>query len=606
VCGIVAITGDLTHRADAIVADLGHRGPDSTGSVAVATCTLAMARLAIMDPDPRSNQPMGFAGTTLVYNGEIYNFMSLRGRLEQLGHQFATTGDTEVLLHAAVEWGVEHACERLEGMFAFALWDDRTRSLHLARDCFGIKPLYWLGDGRGVAAASEVTPLAAAFGLRPRLNAIREFLRFGSPVTDPSYEGAAELEPGSILTWRDRTIRVRSFARRLTHSPHPAPHRAPDPAPDPAPPPAEAVRTAVARQLRSDRPMVVFLSGGFDSALLAAAATHAGTSLTALTLSTRDNSEEVRRATETARSYGLPHEIATVDDDDLVRTAEAFLDAMDQPTVDGFNTFLIARAAIDRGFPVALSGLGGDETLGGYGYSRRLRQVDQIRRVWNCLPAGTRPHFAAGLAPLLHQHAPRLEAILAARSVAATWTAWRCLFDDDEIRTLTGGAPDPSPRWFTDRDDPTRTQLRHLDFAVYLRATLLRDCDVFSMANSVEVRVPLLDREFVSATDDAALTKKGLARLMGDDLLSKRARQRKLAFVLPWQRWLALLEPSLDDLMAPGEPFADVVDVAQARRILAADGRSDQQRALRRWALLVLARWLTRDAGARRTAPRRT
>jgi asparagine synthase (glutamine-hydrolysing) len=188
--------------------------------------------------------------------------------------------------------------------------------------------------------------------------------------------------------------------------------------------------------------------------------------------------------------------------------------------------------------------------------------------------------------------------------VATTWAAWRCLFDDDEIRLLTGAPPDPSPRWLTDVSDSARAQLRHLDFAVYLRATLLRDTDVFSMANSVEVRVPLLDRSFVRSTEQAELTKQGLAQLMDDDLLSTRARARKLAFTLPWQRWLPLLEPSLDDLLAAGGRLADVVDVVHARRLLADGARTDPMSGQRRWALLVLARWLNREPAARRPAPR--
>ena len=370
VCGIVATAGSPESRADAIVMALRHRGPDSFGSVSMATCGLAMARLAIMDPDPRADQPMEFAGATLVYNGEIYNFTSLRHHLEQRGHRFITTGDTEVLLHAVVEWGAAGACERLEGMFAFAVWDDRSHSLHLARDSFGIKPLYWLGDGGGLVAASEVTPLAAAFGLRPRPDAIREFLRFGSPVTDVAYERVAELEPGTILTWHDHTVRVHPFAAPSSNGATPA----------------EAACSSIARQLRSDRPTALFLSGGFDSALLAAVAARTGAPVSALTLSTGDNVDDVRLAAETARHYGLVHEVVRVEEADLARSADEFLGALDQPTIDGFNTFLVARAAVDRGFPVALSGLGGDETLGGYGYSRRLRQVRRARRVWDRLP----------------------------------------------------------------------------------------------------------------------------------------------------------------------------------------------------------------------------
>ena len=585
-CGIVATAGRLGPELDAILLALRHRGPDSTGSVVMATCALAMARLAIMDPNPRSDQPMELAGATLVYNGEIYNFAGLRHRLEQRGHRFVTTGDTEVVLHAVVEWGVAGACERLNGMFAFALWDDRSHSLHLARDSFGIKPLYWLGDGDGLVAASEVTPLAAAFGLRPRPDAIREFLRFGSPVTDVAYERVAELEPGTILTWHDHTVRIRPFAARSAGGATPA----------------EAARDSIARQLRSDRPTALFLSGGFDSALLAAVAADTGAPVSALTLSTHDNSEDVRLAAETARHYGLPHEVVAVHEADLARSADAFLGALDQPTIDGFNTFLVARAAVDRGFPVALSGLGGDETLGGYGYSRRLRQVRRARRVWDRLPSGLRPGAAAALAPWLGQPASRLEAILDAGSAAATWTAWRRLFDDDEIRRLTGGVAEPSPRWLTDADASDRAQLRQLDFAVYLRATLLRDTDVFSMANSVEVRVPFLDPTFVHATERAEPTKHDLARLMGDELLVTRARARKVAFALPWPRWLPLLRP--DEVLTTGGPFADMVDVTCARRLLADDARSGAMRGLRAWALLVLAHWLGREPAARRPAPR--
>ena len=312
----------------------------------------------------------------------------------------------------------------------------------------------------------------------------------------------------------------------------------------------------------------------------------------------------MRLAAETARHYGLRHEVATVDDESLVSSAEGFLGVMDQPTIDGFNTFLVSRAAIDRGFPVALSGLGGDEVLGGYGYRRRLRQVQRVRRVWSRVPGSLRPRAAAALAPRLHQPAARIEAILDARSASATWRAWRCLFDDDEIRRLTGEVPDPSPRWDTNVDDSVREQLRHLDFSVYLRATLLRDADVFSMANSVELRVPFLDRRFVHAARQAELTKSDLACLMHDDLLTTRASARKLAFALPWQRWLPILEPRFDDLLTAGGPLADVIDVAEVRRIVAGDARSDPMSGLRRWALLVLASWLARDPEARRPAPR--
>ena len=185
--------------------------------------------------------------------------------------------------------------------------------------------------------------------------------------------------------------------------------------------------------------------------------------------------------------------------------------------------------------------------------------------------------------------APRVDPRRAA-PLAATWTAWRRLFDDEEIRRLTGAVADPSPRWLTDVDTADRAQLRHLDFAVYLRATLLRDTDVFSMANSVEVRVPLLDPTFVHATEHAAAHQARPRALDGRRAAVDAARARKLAFALPWPRWLPLLQ--LDEVLTAEVPLAEMVDVAQARRLLADDARSGPMSGLRRWALVVLAHWL--------------
>jgi asparagine synthase (glutamine-hydrolysing) len=572
-----------------MIAALGHRGPDSEGSLSFDECTLVMTRLAVLDPQPRSDQPMQFARRALVYNGEIYNYLELRHVLERRGHHFETSGDTEVLLHALVEWGVAGGCERLEGMFAFALWDDRDRSLSLARDPLGIKPLYWHGTARGIAAASEATPLAEAFSLSPRSDAIREFLRFGSPVSVVAYEGIAELEPGTVLTWRpDHTIGVVPF----------------DTADTGAAAPAVAVQAAITKQLRSDRPTVVLLSGGFDSALIGGiAARHDGSSV-GLTLETNGNGEDVDRARKTARHYGLDHQIARVEERDLLGIARDFLDAVDQPTIDGLNTYLVSRAVIDRGFPVALSGLGGDETLGGYGYSRKINQLKVARLVTRAAPGELRHLIIKTVAASIQQPGARLQAILDAPSVAATWMAWRSLFEDDEIRRLTGHAPPSSSRWFADGSLPVRSQFRALDFSVYLRATCLRDTDVASMANSGEVRVPLLDAGFVHSTDRAGVTKGGLAALLGDEFLASLAGKPKLPFSLPWARWLPLLEADFEDPLADGGPLAGVIDIGQARQVLARDDHPQPVHTLRRWALLVLASWLQRKPSQRRPAPR--
>ncbi len=583
-CGIVALLGNgPAELVEYLLVATRHRGPDSSGRLDLAGCTLAMNRLSIRDPRPVADQPMSFDQRHLVYNGEIYNTDELRQELLRLGHSFETTGDTEIVLHAIAEWGAA-ACARMHGMYAFACWDERRQTLSVARDVFGIKPLYWASLPGGVIFASEAAPIAARVSGSVRPQAIDEYLHLGASITAPAWESVVEVEPG---TWTDWHGDGTSVSTRFT--PSTAERVASVSASDDLP---ATIVQVVGEHLLADRPLTLFLSGGFDSALLAVASKRAGVAPHALTIATSE--AEVQRARSTARALELDHDVVTVPDRGLGARAERFLRALDQPTVDGFNTWLVAEAAHERGFPVALGGTGGDELLGGYGYSRLDDRVARVRRAWNALPSRARPGFAALGARVTGRSADRMGAILDAGDAAAQHRAWRMLFSSDEIRAMTGRPFAPSSRWSTDPTRPRREQLRALDFDTYLRPVLLRDSDVFSMAHGVELRVPLIDQRLLAcAARTPDLDKLAVAHALDEPLLVERATEPKLPFALPWARWFdGPLSEQVAIVDGP-DPWDGLIDPDAARGAL---GRRTDRDPLRTWALTALAHWLARPA----------
>lgn len=590
-CGIVAVTGPEAGPVASRLLDLvGHRGPDDSGSADFGHVVLAMARLAILDTNPRATQPMSFAGRHLVYNGEIYNFAELRAELEGSGLSFSTSGDTEVVLKGVAHWG-KAACARFRGMFALVVLDETTGELWATRDRFGIKPLYWRRrESGGVALASEASPLAALGRSPVSLGAVAELLRFGSPITAGIFEGVSELEPGKVTVWAgDGSVRTHAWAAAC---PPAAERRGP----------GALLRESVAEHLVSDRPLAIFLSGGFDSAALAALAKGAGQSPVALTLCYPGNDADLARARATAAHYDLDHRVAHLGAGDLVEHVGAFLGSMDQPTVDGFNTFLVSSLAAANGIPVALSGLGGDEILGGYGYYRRLRQFQAAGRLWHHLPDPLRRMAAGAGSRLYHRPCEQLVAMLEAGTLPDLHRAWRSLFSAREVARLTGVTAPMSERWRVDTDAPARAQLHQLDLAAYLGPVLLRDSDVYAMAHGVELRVPFLDHRLVTtaAARQCPTTKLELARQLGDPYLVDLAQHPKLSFSLPWGAWLQAAKEAAAGPLAEVDPWRGLVDPEVARPILERAGAERRHTPLRAWALAALAAWLARGPDGRR------
>lgn len=546
-----------------------------------------MTRLAILDPSERADQPMTWGDATIVFNGEIYNFVELRRELKSCGWSFETSGDTEVLLKALLQWG-KGTLSRIRGMYAFLLWRGDRQELWAARDTFGIKPLYWATDGGGgTYFASEATALTELIGCTVAPSALSEFLHFGSPYSTTVFDGVAEMVPGVLSIWKaDHSIETHSV----------------DVIKPDATPVNELLATAVRSHLTSDRPVALFLSGGFDSALVASQVAPMPNPPTGITIDTGDNSADVSGARRTAAHYGLALEVVSRSPNEIGARVEGYLRSMDQPTIDGFNTFLVSDAANTAGFPVALSGLGGDEVLGGYGYYRRAHWMARAGGPYRKFPTRARSYVDRVVAAGTGRTASQVASMLSAQTTLERYQAWRCVFTADEVERLTGLRPPLPTVSFDDSKRDVRRELQTLDFEMYLRKTILRDVDVFSMACGVEVRVPLLDRPFVNhmITCLPSYRKPDMASVSGDLYLAEVAARKKLTFRLPWHDWVETVMPSVE-FLGGADPWHGFVDPSEARALLRSSQDGPVDRLL---ALVVLARWL-KDLGTPRRIERR-
>jgi asparagine synthase (glutamine-hydrolysing) len=496
-------------------------------------------------------------GNWLVFNGEIFNFQQVRGELQKLGHRFTSTGDTEVLLKAYGEWG-EACLDRFAGMFAFALWDARRERLFLARDRLGVKPLYYYASPGLFLFGSEIRALLAS-GLVPRrldMTGLASYLAFGA-VQDPFtiIEGVRSLSPGHTLVWEKKHFETSSYWSMVEVASRP-------PATD-APGEALAairglIRQAVSERLISDVPIGVFLSGGVDSSCIVAAASEASQKpleTFSVIFGDREFCED-RFSDPVAREFGCHHHKIELNETRLLERIPEALGAMDQPSVDGLNTYIISRATKEAGITVALSGLGGDEIFAGYSTFRSVPKMMTFQRY-----AGWLAPLGRGFNALLGgSETNTLSKVLALAGNDyygnQPYFLWRALFLPRTVRALL------DQRFAENGNDMAACdwgelgeQVRELDpvnqvavfeGSTYMANTLLRDTDCMSMAVSLEARTPYLDYrlwEYVLPLAsrlklDPSTPKPLLLRSVGQRLPRETYLRRKMGFTLPFERWL--------------------------------------------------------------------
>jgi len=503
---------ELTRVRDSMAA----RGPDGKGiwTSADGRVGLAHRRLAILDLSPSGAQPMADASGRFVisYNGEIFNHTELRAELEADGVAFHSRSDTEVVLALYAKLG-DAMLGKLRGMYAFAIWDARDKSLFLARDPFGIKPLYVADDGRIFRFASSVKGLLQAAvdkGEEPAGH-VGFFLWGAVPEPWTFYKGIRALpaghglrvaedgvgEPRALLRLSD--VLMPSFAASATRS-------------EALGALSEALRDSMCAHIVSDVPVAVFLSSGLDSTLAAAEVAALGVRPKTVTLAFREYAgkaeDETPLAEMVARELGADHSTVFVSREDFRAETGAFFGAMDQPTIDGVNTWFVARAAASRGLKVALSGLGGDELFASYpsfhGIPRLLHTVGGLAR-WPKLGAG----FRWVAAPLVSRIAsPKYAGLLEyGGSVGSAYLLRRALFmpwelpdvlDPDMVREGWRKLESRARLDATAVGAPNiRMAISALEMSWYMRQTLLRDADWAGMAHSVEIRVPFVDLPLV-------------------------------------------------------------------------------------------------------------
>lgn len=617
IAGLVRFDGRLVRASEveAMTSTLTHRGPDDGGVHVDGEAGLGHRRLSIIDLTAAGHQPMFAAdgNVAVVFNGEIYNFAALRRELELQGARFRSRSDTEVALQAFVAWGLG-AFARFNGMFAIALWDRRTRKLTLARDRFGIKPLYVSQDGQRISFASEVKALLALpGGIDDAIDqqALAEYIYYGNSLGERTlYRGVRRLLPGCWLEVENGSVRTGSYWDIASVEPLAIP------AVEAVAGVRERVEAAVQRQLVSDVPIGVFLSGGVDSTAVVAAAS-AARAAALKTYTVRfdfdPDSADVLTSRRVAAHFGTEHHELDVGGYALAEVLEKLLDAHDLPFGDAANVplYLLTRAL--GGEPkVILQGDGGDELFGGYRRYSLLARLALLgpaariaRPLLRGLPASQRKARLERMVNALGARDPaeRMALLLTEEKPDRSPLA---IFSPQWRSTLVGADPFARYREVARRlpaMDPVQAML-YTDCQILLPDIFLEKVDRSTMAQGIEVRVPLLDHEladFVLALPAAqklpqgapkGLFKDSLRGFVPDFVLDRP----KAGFGVPYGAWLrGPLRPLLETLLL--DPVMDsegMFDRSVAGHLVAEHVAGTRDHSFLLWKALALAMWRVR------------
>lgn len=608
-CGIVGWVGREAidpHAIDRALETLHRRGPDGAGQwrSADATAILGHRRLAILDPSVRGEEPSLAPDQTsaFIHNGEIYNFREIREGLEKRGERFVSESDGEVA-HRLLRLQGPEALARLEGMFVLALWDETAGRLLLARDRLGIKPLYYLQAGGGIAFASEPKALLALPGVSARLDAdaVSDFLSYGYvPFDRCIFAGIRKLPPAHRLLF-DRaagTLRVEPFWRlergQVSDDPEELRFRL-----------DEAVRS----HLVSDVPVGAFLSGGLDSSTVVGRASRTLPGLPTFTVGFRGgDAEDVRYARIAAGAFATRHREAVLDMGDLSSTLAHSAEVYDEPLYDSSVLAVSGVAALARSeVKVVLTGDGGDEIFGGYGWDETVMRYEGMRGGFGPLAPLLSAGYRAFIAPLARRpfgSRAAGSARLLAPDFIDRYFPVRGFFGAAEQERILGPRP-RDPAWLFrqfDRPDlPLAHRLLFLDIHTYLPDNGLMQVDRSTMAVGLEARVPLLDRQLVEyafSLRPDRLFRPGATKIAFreaiDPWLPEEIRTRsKAGFSTPFKTWVG--GKNREDafrVLEGGDLAADgVIRPREVRRFIES---GTQRRNNKVWLLLNLEAWYRR------------
>lgn len=537
------------------------RGPDAEGIWRDDTNGIAFVhrRLAIQDTSSAANQPLmsAYTGNQIVFNGEIYNFHKLRKELECDGFKFLTNSDTEVLLYLYENKGTE-MLKYLRGMYAFAIWDTKNHSLFCARDPFGIKPFYFVNDGKTFAFASQVKTLLQlpSVSVEPDSVGLAGYFIMGSiPEPYTSFRQIKPLEPDSyividsfkcnykkgktilsvFLNEANKTVTAESVFDSFTDS--------------------------VKYHMVSDVEVGTFLSSGLDSTMISSVASmYSPGKIRAITAGFKEfqgtDRDETVFASQIADIYKLKHEISWIEKNDFNRSINKIFTMMDQPSIDGINTYLISEIAAKSGLKVILSGIGGDELFGGYS---EFTSIPRLVAIGKLIPKGKEigrllrktadlivKNRYSKYKSILEYGTNYCDSFLLRKSVVLPWNLDKEIFNEiitiNSIEEVINSIQEISADLSLIQNN--KLKVSYLEIAQYLRNQLLRDADWASMAHSLEIRVPFLDIPLLKSavaylSSNKNTCKKDIARLLNPLLPDSILNKKKTGFSIPINKWIS-------------------------------------------------------------------
>lgn len=559
-CGIAAIfsfqrgSSDLDGQIRKMSARMAHRGPDADDFYVNENVALGHRRLAIIDLSPLGNQPMwdhsGRYG--IVFNGEIYNYRDLKAQLPD--YPFRSSSDTEVILAGFATWGTA-VFEKLNGIFAFVIYDKTARCVYAVRDRFSIKPLYFHQSETAVYFASEVRPIIGTAITNRKISAVAlsDYISNGAVAgSQRMCAGIQQLDGGHYLqVTENKTVTTHCYRRFFDGDVEPVSGRSADVQRKVK----DLLLQSVERQMVSDVPLGAFLSGGIDSSAIVALMSEVS-SVPPLTFTigfADKNFDETPYANIIAERYKTNHTTLKLSPDDFLQELPNALAAMDTPTLDGPNTFVVSKLTRQSGVTVALSGLGGDELFAGYSSFQRYFQWKQ--KWWWHLPQWTRSIAGMPLAQLgLSSKYRRLGELLCVPvfDIEHVYPIFRGIFDYKTLGQIQDGNynGNPSAKRFTALQGqiekfPLLSQYSIAEMLGYTSHMLLKDTDQMSMASSLEVRVPFFDNDLVDYVLRIPDTikyphtpKSLLVSALGGRLPDEVVNRPKMGFTLPWENWI--------------------------------------------------------------------
>jgi asparagine synthase (glutamine-hydrolysing) len=535
---------------------LAHRGPDDNGVYLSPDNRfyLVNTRLSIIDLTFLAHQPMSDqkGSVWISYNGEIYNYLMLQSELKRKGYTFRSNSDTEIIIYGYEEWGIDGLLKRLRGMFAFAIYDSRAKDpkLILARDRLGIKPLYYYQDNELLIFSSEVRAIVESgiIGRERNREADIAFLIFGNiPAHMTTVKNIFSMPCASYMMVENGKKRLVKYYELYDAFARPKIKYHQDIYNNLL----SILTDTVNMHLISDAPLGVFLSGGIDSSCLVALASKMkGAPLTTLSVIFDEEQYcELPYQRIVAKRYGTDHREIKVTEKDFYNEIDNIFDAMDQPTVDGINTYFVSRAAKQVGLKAVLSGLGGDEIFCGYESFRKIKLLKTIQGLPRLL------RFPFALTGILNAKWRKL-IFLRGNDELRLYLSLRSLFSHNDVARILGisekevsnvlnGFKFPDPNFKTSVLSPV-DWLSYMEISFYLQNQLLKDTDFISMHHSIETRVPFLDHvlvDYVASIDsslkiDKNIPKPILAKSLQGILPDEVIFRKKRGFVFPFDLWI--------------------------------------------------------------------